>query len=119
MLLDLDQFPLLLHLQKQVSPKMELLEDYLSFFPSGACKVDVMELFGGTAGTTRVLTRRGYVSGGNFDFVTDWNLLNPAHDTALMRTLRRLKPRVVIMAPPCKMLSSLVSCFGKFWRNLR
>ena len=51
------------------------LQDFLfgSSFPSGPC-VDVAELCGGMASTSRTLVRRGYATGLNFDIVIGFDI---------------------------------------------
>ena len=80
---------------------MAQLDLYESLLPINDYSVDVVELFGGSAGTAKVLIRRGFVSGGNWDLIAGWNLLRDDHCDALFRYLKRRRPRVIIMAPPC------------------
>ena len=65
-------------------------------------QVDVIELFGGNAGTTKVLLRRyNAVTGENFDIITGYNLLSPRCREVFWNYMREFKPVMVIMAPPC------------------
>ena len=65
-------------------------------------QVDVIELFGGNAGATKVLLRRyNAVTGENFDIVTGYNLLSPRCREVSWNYMREFKPVMVINAPPC------------------
>ena len=67
---------------------------------------DLLEVFGGEAGVTRIAVRKRLVSGGNFDLVTGCNLLDKNQREALFRLIKSLSPLVVIMGPPCTAFSA-------------
>ena len=71
-----------------------------SRFPSTGY-VDVAELCGGGALTTKLLVRRGYVGGTNFDIVVGFDLDTAAGERGFFEYLHRCKPYVLIMGPPC------------------
>ena len=65
-------------------------------------QVDVMEMFGGAADTSRLLVRRyNAVTGINFDLTCGFNLRNQKHVQLLIQYVDEFKPVVVVMAPPC------------------
>ena len=65
-------------------------------------QVDVVEIFGGRAETSRILVRRyNAITGINFDLTCGFNLRNSAHVKLLFEYLHEFKPVVVVMAPPC------------------
>lgn len=65
-------------------------------------QVDVMELFGGTGETSRILVRRYNSSvGTNFDLTCGINLRSQRHIALLFEYVEAFKPVVAIMAPPC------------------
>ena len=69
-------------------------------FPSSVY-VDVAELCGGGALTTKLLVRRGYVGGTNFDIVVGFDLDTPKGKAHFFDYINRCKPYVLIMGPPC------------------
>ena len=65
-------------------------------------QVDVIELFGGSAGTTKVLLRRYNAhTGENFDLISGYNLLSKTCREKFWNYMKQHKPVMVIMAPPC------------------
>ena len=65
-------------------------------------QVDVVEIFGGKAGTSRVLVRRFNTSvGPNFDLTCGFNLRDSRHIELLFRYVEDCKPTVAVMVPPC------------------
>ena len=69
-------------------------------FPSSGY-VDVAELCGGGALTTKLLVRRGYVGGTNFDIVVGFDLDTPKGKSHFFDYINRCRPHVLIMGPPC------------------
>ena len=64
--------------------------------------VDVIELFGGQAGTSKVLLRRfNAVTGENFDLITGYNMNSKACREKFWKYMEEFKPVMVVMAPPC------------------
>ena len=90
----------------QTDPKnIVQYDDLLSFlhdarFPQTGY-VDVAELCGGGALTTKLLVRRGYVGGANFDIVVGFDLDSTAGKSQFFDYIKRCKPYVLIMGPPC------------------
>ena len=99
-------------------PTMVELEAFLSRIPERHGRVDVVELFGGVGGVLKVLVRRGFKGGENFDLVCGWNLLNPEHFRAFIRYVEKYRPAIVIVAPPCTAFSVLLHCFGQLIKHL-
>jgi hypothetical protein len=65
-------------------------------------QMDIMEMFGGAADTSRILVKRcDAVSGINFDLTCGFNLRNPKHVSMLFQYVDSFKPVAVVMAPPC------------------
>ena len=65
-------------------------------------QVDVVEIFGGEAGTSQVLVRRFNTSvGPNFDLTCGFNPRDSRHIELLFQYFEFCKPTVVDMAPPC------------------
>ena len=65
-------------------------------------QVDVVEIFGGEAGTSRVLVRRFNTSvGPNFDLTCGFKLRDSKHIELLFRYFEACKPTVAVMGPPC------------------
>ena len=63
--------------------------------------VDVCEIMGGEARTTKILQRRHFVGGRNFDATCGVNLLDNHDEMELYRYLRTIRPLVVVMSPQC------------------
>ena len=78
------------------------MQDFLygSSFPSGAA-VDIAELCGGMATTSRMLVRRGYVTGQNFDIVVGFDLENEQNEYLLFVYIDHYRPYIFILHPPC------------------
>ena len=62
---------------------------------------DYVELFGGDGGCSRAAIRRHLVGGGNLDLVTGIDLSKASEVSSFFKYLRRCRPTVVIMTPPC------------------
>ena len=78
------------------------MQDFLygSSFPSGSA-VDVGELCGGIATSSRLLVRRGYVTGQSFDIVVGFDLENKQNVTLLFVYMDRYQPFIFLLHPPC------------------
>ena len=63
--------------------------------------VDYVELFGGSAGVTKIAIRRNLKGGRNFDIVAGCDLHDPQQVSALIRYFAVHKPLVLVMGPPC------------------
>ena len=63
--------------------------------------VDVVELCGGAGRPLEIAIRRRMRAGRNFDLTTGVDLSQPAEVAAYWRYLRKSRPRVIVMAPPC------------------
>ena len=62
----------------------------------------MVEIFGGEAGTSRVLVRRFNTSvGPNLDLTCGSNLRDSKHIELLFRYFEACKPTVAVMGPPC------------------
>ena len=75
------------------------LASYLSR-PDLSGTVDVMQIFGGQSGVSRVAVRGCLCTGQNFDFVTRFNSLSPKDFAALKGYVRVHRPYVMVMGPP-------------------
>ena len=53
---------------------MQQLDLYEALLPFNEYCVDVVEVFGGSAGVAKILIRRCFTSGGNWDLIVGWNL---------------------------------------------
>ena len=75
------------------------LDAYMSS-PSRSGRVEVMEVFGGLGGVSKIAIRRKLVTGENFDVVTGTDLSVPANQQALEMYVRKHKPLVAVGGPP-------------------
>ena len=82
-------------------PSMASAYAALGHNPKYAGQHDVMELFGGDAGTSRVCIRRGLKTGPSFDLNVGIDLTSHEEVNLLWRYLERHRPKVVIAGPPC------------------
>ena len=62
---------------------------------------DVAELCGGASGTVKLLVRRGYRSGPNFDLVCGYDLLKKEDRWHFFEYLAHCQPSVLIISTPC------------------
>ena len=62
---------------------------------------DLVEVFGGEGGVTRLAIKRKLKSGGNLDLVSGCDLSKQSDIQTLLKYLRKAKPLVVVLAPPC------------------
>ena len=69
--------------------------------PSRSGRVEVMEVFGGLGGVSKIAIRRKLVTGENFDVVTGTDLSVPANQRSLEEYVRKHKPLVIVGGPPC------------------
>ena len=70
--------------------------------------VAMMELFGGAGETSYILAKyHALKSGMNFDVTAGFNLQDDSDRTLVQDYVRRHKPLVAIMAPPCGSFGSL------------
>ena len=65
---------------------------------------DIMEIFGGKAGVTRIATRYRLRTGPNFDLVSGIDLSDAQEINTLWQYLYTYKPRFVVAGPPCTAL---------------
>ena len=63
--------------------------------------LDIVELFGGEGGTTKMGIKLSLRGGINFDITTGFDLMNKADVTFLWAYLSWQTPKCVAMAPPC------------------
>ena len=63
--------------------------------------LDIVELFGGEGGITKIDIRLSLRGGINFDIITGFDLMNKADVTFLWAYLSRQKPKCVAMFQPC------------------
>eukprot|EP00959_Pyramimonas_sp_CCMP1952_P282094 5896324-Pyramimonas_sp.AAC.1 len=61
---------------------------------------DVAELCGGASGTTRLLVRRGYRGGPNFDFICNCDLMTHEGQKQFWEDLHDSKPLVLLISTP-------------------
>ncbi len=71
---------------------------------------DLIEVFGGKSGCTKVGVKRGLQCGDNQDLVCGIDLTKRSEQKALKKYMHKYRPRVAIMGPPC-------TAFGS-WANL-
>ena len=65
--------------------------------------IDCMELFGGSGTTTFLLAKyHGLKTGVNFELSCGIDLSKDADIRYLFAYIRRNKPKVILLAPPCK-----------------
>ena len=72
--------------------------------------MDVMELFGGEAGTTRIALRRRLRTAENFDLSTGADLTDKKVQRILYEYVEQHQPLVVVMGPPCTAFASWSNC---------
>ena len=72
--------------------------------------MDVMELFGGEAGVTRIALRRRLRTGENFDLITGADLTDKKMQQTLFDYVEHHQPLVVVMGPPCTAFASWSNC---------
>ena len=70
------------------------------FYPSSGC-VDVAELCGGGALTTKLLVRRGYAGGSSFGIVVGFDFDSPRGKAYFFEYIDRCKPYVLVMGFLC------------------
>ncbi len=70
------------------------------------CGVDLLEIYGGEAGVTKLAIRRRLRTGANMDIVSGVDLTKQEHARRLLEYIDVHKPFVVVMGPPCTTFSS-------------
>ena len=81
--------------------------------PEDEISIDVLEIFGGDGTTTWLLCKKhGLKSGWNFDLTVGMDLTSECDIRLLWTFLKVKRPKVVILAPPCRSYGSL-SCLNK------
>ena len=78
--------------------KFECFLSHMQRLPSG---VDVMEIFGGEGGVTRVAVRRRLKTGKLVDVITGDNLTNRDTVQKMLELIHTIKPLVIVGGPPC------------------
>lgn len=63
--------------------------------------LDIMEIFGGEAGTTRICIRKRLRTGKNFDLVTGYDLTDERAQEEVRSYIQKFRPMFIIMGPPC------------------
>jgi hypothetical protein len=76
------------------------LKNYLTH-KSRRGMLDVMEICGGSGGVSKISIRRRLLTGQNFDIVSGGDLTKPENVKHLMEYIKKHKPLVVVMGPPC------------------
>jgi len=70
-------------------------------------KLDVMEIFGGASGVTKVSIRRKLKTGKVFDLITGFELTEREDQAILLEYIQVHKPMVIVAGPPCTAFASL------------
>lgn len=89
---------------KPVNSSLVPFEELHTFLAQKSCslsKFDVIEIFGGMGGVTRMAIRTKLKTGGNVDLITGTDLTYPAEARTFFRFLDDWKPEVVVLGPPC------------------
>ena len=86
------------NMEQFVSAKLPCEDDF----------VEVMEIFGGDATTTWILSKKhGVKTGWNFDLTVGVDLRKKSDVALLWQYLTSKRPKVVVIAPPCRCYGSL------------
>ncbi|CAK0800860.1 unnamed protein product [Prorocentrum cordatum] len=80
------------------------MDTYMNLYYGHLQHDDVAELCGGASGTTRLLVRRGYRGGPNFDLICDCNLMTHEGQRQFWEYLYHRKPLVLLISTPCTSL---------------
>ena len=81
--------------------------DVVAFFARHTHRrLDVIEICGGVGGVSKVSLRQHLKVGKNFDLTCGIDLTDPKHVAALWKYIREVRPRFIIMAPPCTAFAS-------------
>ncbi|CAK0852886.1 unnamed protein product, partial [Prorocentrum cordatum] len=80
------------------------MDTYMNHYYGHLQYDDVAELCGGASGTTRLLVRRGYRGGPNFDLICDCNLMTHEGQRQFWEYLYNRKPLVLLISTPCTSL---------------
>ncbi len=81
------------------------LEAFMAL-PQHSGDLEILEIFGGEAGTSKVALRRRLRTGKNVDVVTGTDLTVPDNVRQLEAYISRHKPLIVIGGPPCSSFAS-------------
>ena len=74
--------------------------------------IEVMEVFGGDATTTWILSKKhGVKTGWNFDLTVGVNLCDPRDVELLWLYLEAKRPKIILISPPCKRFG--LKCFNE------
>ena len=84
----------------------ELLSTVNARPDSSMPRIDIMEIWGGNAGVSKVSIRRCLRTGQNFDIVTGADLTKYHNQQVLLNYIRQHRPLVIVMGPPCTAFSS-------------
>ena len=84
------------------------VDSFVSYLSSPTLRshVDIVEVFGGMGGGSRVASRRRLVCGKNFDIVTGCDLSVDRDFQSVCQYFAEFKPKVLIGGPPCTAFSS-------------
>jgi hypothetical protein len=69
--------------------------------------VDLMEVFSGFAEVSIQFAKKGHLVTQPIDLITGWDLFKNEHWDSLLDYVHQVKPRLIVMAPPCGPWSSL------------
>ncbi|CAJ1437918.1 unnamed protein product [Effrenium voratum] len=81
-------------------------QHYLANYISQNTKVDVMEVYSPPRLAKRA-SRLGLRPGASLDLVTGWDFNRADHRQASLDLIRRLRPALVVLSPPCTVFSQL------------
>ncbi|CAJ1434177.1 unnamed protein product [Effrenium voratum] len=81
-------------------------QHYLANYISQNTKVDVMEVYSPPRLGKRA-SRLGLRPGASLDLVTGWDFNRADHRQASLDLIRRLRPALVVLSPPCTVFSQL------------
>ena len=81
-------------------------QHYLANYISQNTKVDVMEVYSPPRLAKRA-SRLGLRPGASLDLVTGWDFNRADHRQASLDLIRRLRPALVVLSPPCAVFSQL------------
>ena len=82
------------------------METALNVLSSLGSQVDLVEICGGAARTSRISIRRHLKVGKNFDLITHCDLNDPAQQQLVMQYFEEHKPLVAVMSPRCSPFGS-------------
>ena len=88
----------------------ELHSHFVNMEQNSNRKLDLLEVFGGEAGVSRIAIRKRLQTGKNIDVVTGTDLTDPAEARKLLKFLDDWRPEVIILGPPCTAFSAWSKC---------